>query len=92
MEKIRKIAAMEYTSGNELKETTMYLQKSGLNGRTAFITGGARGIGLATAQALAEAGAKVIISDMNAETLAEGSATLKSRGYAAARCDRLCHL
>lgn len=76
----------------------MYLQKFRLDGRTAFITGGARGIGLATAEALAEAGAKVIISDMNAETLAEGADYLKAKGYDAksmlldvtdsAACDR----
>lgn len=76
----------------------MYLQKFRLDQRTAFITGGARGIGLATAEALAEAGAKVIISDVNAETLAEGAAALQQKGYVAetlvldvtdsAACDR----
>lgn len=34
----------------------MYLQKYDLSGRTAFITGGDRGIGLAAAPALLEAG------------------------------------
>lgn len=61
----------------------MYLQKFRLDQRTAFITGGARGIGLATAEALAEAGAKVIISDLNAATLAEGAAYLEQKGYPA---------
>lgn len=59
----------------------MYLQKFRLDQQVAFVTGGARGIGLATAEALAEAGAKVIISDMNADTLASGAATLKQKGY-----------
>lgn len=60
----------------------MYLEKFRLDGRTAFITGGARGIGLATAEAFAEAGAKVIIADINADTLAEGTAALLEKGYA----------
>jgi NAD(P)-dependent dehydrogenase (short-subunit alcohol dehydrogenase family) len=35
-----------------------------LDGRVALVTGGARGIGAATAQALAAAGAKVVVSDI----------------------------
>jgi NAD(P)-dependent dehydrogenase (short-subunit alcohol dehydrogenase family) len=35
-----------------------------LEGRVALVTGGARGIGLATARALAAAGAKVVVSDV----------------------------
>lgn len=62
----------------------MYLEKFRLDGHTAFITGGARGIGLATAEALAEAGAQVILADVNAATLADGAATLAQKGYAAA--------
>jgi NAD(P)-dependent dehydrogenase (short-subunit alcohol dehydrogenase family) len=38
----------------------MYLEKMRLDGRVAFVTGGASGIGLATAEALGEAGAQVI--------------------------------
>ncbi len=63
----------------------MYLQKFRLDGRTAFVTGGARGIGLATAEALAEAGAHVIIADVNTATLAEGATVLKQKSYDAAR-------
>ncbi|MFB2550431.1 SDR family NAD(P)-dependent oxidoreductase, partial [Ensifer soli] len=40
----------------------MYLEKHRLDGQTALITGGGRGIGLCAAEALAEAGAKVILS------------------------------
>ena len=59
----------------------MYLQKFQLKGQTAFITGGGRGIGLAAAEALAEAGAKVIISDMNPEVLRAGEEAMKSKGF-----------
>jgi NAD(P)-dependent dehydrogenase (short-subunit alcohol dehydrogenase family) len=43
----------------------LYLKKFQLNGKVAIITGAARGIGFATADALSEAGATVIIADMD---------------------------
>ena len=58
----------------------MYLDKYRLKGRTAFITGGGRGIGLATAEALLEAGAKVIISDHNQDLLDSGRAHIAGTG------------
>jgi NAD(P)-dependent dehydrogenase (short-subunit alcohol dehydrogenase family) len=58
----------------------MYLEKYRLDGRTAFITGGGRGIGLAAAEALLEAGAKVVIADHNAQILAAGRAALAAKG------------
>ena len=61
----------------------MYLGKYDLAGRTAFITGGGRGIGLATAMALAEAGAKVIVSDIDPRVLDEGRAALAAAGHEA---------
>ncbi|MDQ0324115.1 NAD(P)-dependent dehydrogenase (short-subunit alcohol dehydrogenase family) [Pararhizobium capsulatum DSM 1112] len=61
----------------------MYLEKMRLDGQTAFITGGGRGIGLAAAEALFEAGAHVIISDVNDELLESGRAYLATKGYAA---------
>ena len=43
----------------------MYLEKLRLDGRVAFVTGGAQGIGLAAAEALREAGATVLTGDLS---------------------------
>lgn len=48
-----------------------------LKGRVALVTGGARGIGAATAKALAAAGAKVVVTDFN-----DGTATAEAVGGA----------
>ena len=61
----------------------MYLGKLKLNGRTAVVTGGGRAIGLAICEALAEAGADVIIADRDARVAAEGQQALGAKGYAA---------
>jgi NAD(P)-dependent dehydrogenase (short-subunit alcohol dehydrogenase family) len=71
----------ERSTTSASKATEMYLQKFQLKGRTAFITGGGRGIGLASAEALAEAGAKVIISDMNREVLHAGQDEMRAKGF-----------
>jgi len=42
----------------------MYLEKLKLDGRVAVVTGGGQGIGAACAQALGEAGAKVIVAEL----------------------------
>ena len=57
----------------------MYLAKYDLSGKTACVTGGGRGIGLASAQALAECGARVVIADRDPAILAEGLATLQAQ-------------
>lgn len=59
----------------------MYLEKFKLDGRTALVTGGGRGIGLACAEALAEAGATVVLADRDADFAEEGRAALAAKGY-----------
>ena len=51
-----------------------------LDGRVAFITGGAQGIGFAVAKALCEAGATVVIADIEGGPLAEAGAALRTSG------------
>jgi NAD(P)-dependent dehydrogenase (short-subunit alcohol dehydrogenase family) len=59
----------------------MYLDKFNLTGRTAVVTGGGRSIGLACVEALAEAGARVIIADRDVGVAEEGRAVLRAKGY-----------
>lgn len=48
----------------------MHLEKCNLSGKSAFITGAGRGIGLAAADVPAEAGMRVMISDIDNGLLA----------------------
>jgi len=59
----------------------MYLDKFKLTGKVAVVTGAARGIGLATVEALAEAGATVVLTDMNPDLLAASTAAMREKGY-----------
>jgi NAD(P)-dependent dehydrogenase (short-subunit alcohol dehydrogenase family) len=59
----------------------MYLEKFRLAGKTAVVTGGGQGIGLASVEALAEAGAQVVIADRDAAVATQGQASLKAKGY-----------
>jgi len=60
----------------------MFLDRFRLDGRVAFVTGGAQGIGLACAEALAEAGATVVIGDRDERLLADGVNALSNKAYA----------
>jgi NAD(P)-dependent dehydrogenase (short-subunit alcohol dehydrogenase family) len=60
----------------------MYLEKFKLDGRTAVVTGGGQGIGLACAEALGEAGARIVIADRDPAMAEAASAALKAKGYA----------
>ncbi len=62
----------------------MYAEKFKLNGRTAVVTGGGRGIGLSCVEALAEHGATVVIADIDEAIAEEGKAAMRSKGYEAA--------
>ncbi len=52
-----------------------------LTGKNAIVTGGAMGIGLAISRRLAEAGANVLLADVNAGEVRKASAELNSIGY-----------
>ena len=65
----------------------MYLEKYNLSGRTAVITGGGRNIGLACAHALAEAGAHVVLAEIDPAVAASGQENLKKAGFDAETVD-----
>ena len=51
-----------------------------LTGRSALVTGGSRGLGLQIAEALGEAGAKILLTSRKAGDLEEAAAHLQDRG------------
>ncbi|HEY1104080.1 MAG TPA: SDR family oxidoreductase [Burkholderiaceae bacterium] len=63
-----------------------------LTGKTALVTGGSRGLGLQLAQALGEAGARIMLSSRKASDLEEAAAELQAAGidtrWIAADCAR----
>lgn len=61
-------------------EPTPLQQLIDLSGKVAIVTGGAMGIGFGIAYRLAEAGASVVIADLNEEKSKAAAAKLKERG------------
>ena len=61
-------------------QTRSVQQLMDLSGRTAPVTGGSRGLGLQMAQALGEAGARLVISSRKANELEEAAEQLRAAG------------
>jgi NAD(P)-dependent dehydrogenase (short-subunit alcohol dehydrogenase family) len=61
----------------------MYLEKFKVHGRIAVVTGGGQGIGLSCAEALGEAGARIVVTDRDPRMAESACAGLKAKGYAA---------
>ncbi len=55
----------------------------GLTGKVAIVTGSARGLGAATARRLAQEGARVVVTDLNAELAQATAKSLQGDGLAA---------
>ncbi|HEX7435837.1 MAG TPA: SDR family oxidoreductase [Caldimonas sp.] len=60
--------------------STPVLKLFDLTGKTALVTGGSRGLGLQIAEALGEAGAKVLLTSRKASDLEEAAALLQDKG------------
>lgn len=58
----------------------MYLEMFDLKGQTAVVTGGGQGIGFACAQALGEAGAKVVVAELLADRVGKAVESLGKLG------------
>lgn len=56
------------------------MQLTGIEGKVAIVTGAAQGIGAGVAQALAAAGASLLLTDRNAEGLTQITTTLQGSG------------
>ena len=63
-------------SSNRFRESAMTIFAGRFNGRTAVITGGASGLGLACAKRLLEEGGRVSLWDLNPRALAESKKAL----------------
>jgi len=67
----------------------MTVPTSDLSGRTAVVTGGAGPLGQVLAEALAEAGARVVVVDLDAERCEAAAASLPGGGHLACAADLL---
>ena len=74
---------------------TNIIEQFKVNGKVAIVTGGAMGLGKAMAEALAQAGADIVIADIKLDLAQETKAiadnegvktTIKSRCYKSRRC------
>ena len=61
-----------------------YMDRFRLDGRTALVTGAARGIGLATCEALAEAGARIVLTDRDRDVAEASAEGLRAKGHGVA--------
>ena len=59
----------------------MYLDRLRLTDRVTLVTGGASGIGLSCVEAMAEAGARVMIADLSAEAIECARKAMAAKGY-----------
>jgi NAD(P)-dependent dehydrogenase (short-subunit alcohol dehydrogenase family) len=66
-----------------MSQTPKALEQFDIAGRSAIVTGAASGIGLAYAETMAEGGAKVTLTDVNAEAAEREAARLRGLGYEA---------
>ena len=57
------------------------MEQFSLSHRTALVTGGASGIGLAAAQRFLEAGAKVVIGDLNRDESRKAVQSMRDKGF-----------
>lgn len=58
-----------------------------LQGKTAIVTGGAQGLGLAIARTLAACGVRLFLLDLQEQKAADAAASLPGRDHAGLRCD-----